>query len=242
MKKNKYTDYFRGMRAALPVIFGFVPVAIAYAIMAGRAGLSNGQTVALSLSVFAGASQMMATAMLTQGSDLLSIVVATFILNLRHVIMSTCIFNRMKPAKLGWRLLAAFGVTDESFAFFTTTEEEKCTLPYFFGLITVTYSSWILGTVIGTITADFLPPRLNDSLGIALFAMFIALLVPNIRKRLRLIRPVLLTAALHLSLQYCLPSGWALIVATIGGAAAGVYLVGDDPEAATAPPQKEADR
>ena len=128
----------RGMRAGLPVVFGFVPVGIAYAVMARQAGFTAAETVLMSLSVFAGASQMMAVGMVAQGAGLAAIILATFLLNLRHVIMSACVNHRLPRSGLAARLLAAFGVTDESFAIFTATPAENCTLPFFFGMITVT--------------------------------------------------------------------------------------------------------
>ena len=91
MKTNAKQQFLRGMRAGIPVILGFVPVGIAYAIMARQAGFSNVQTCLMSLSVFAGASQMMATGMYAQGASIFAMILATFILNLRHLIMSTCV-------------------------------------------------------------------------------------------------------------------------------------------------------
>ncbi|MBR6614358.1 MAG: AzlC family ABC transporter permease, partial [Lachnospiraceae bacterium] len=84
MKTNAKQQFIRGMRAGIPVILGFVPVGIAYAIMAKQAGFTNLQTCLMSLSVFAGASQMMATGMFAQGASIFAMVLATFILNLRH--------------------------------------------------------------------------------------------------------------------------------------------------------------
>ena len=108
---SRSAHFLAGMRAAIPVILGFIPVGIAYAIMARAAGLSVLQTTGMSLAVFAGASQMMAAGMYGQGAGLLAIIVATMILNLRHVIMGTCVINRMPPGHTGKKLLLSFGIT-----------------------------------------------------------------------------------------------------------------------------------
>jgi 4-azaleucine resistance transporter AzlC len=121
---NRRRQYLRGLRAGIPVIFGFIPVGIAYAIMARQAGFSALQTCLMSLTVFAGASQMMAVGMYAQGAGVVAMIVATFILNLRHVIMSTCVAERMPRLSLWQKLLAGFGVTDESFAIFTTEKRK----------------------------------------------------------------------------------------------------------------------
>lgn len=214
-----------GVRAGIPVILGFVPVGIAYAIMAQQAGFTIAETIFMSLAVFAGASQMMAVGMYMQGAGLIAIILATFILNLRHLIMSTCVVNRMKNDRLPSKLLATFGVTDESFAIFTTEEEDKCSALYFLGLITVTYLSWIAGSAIGAVASGFLPPIVSASLGIALYAMFIGLLVPSIKGNLRLGILVILTACLNTVLIQFMASSWALILSTLICAGIGVFFV-----------------
>lgn len=112
-------QYISGLRAGAPVILGYVPVGIAYAIMAQQTGFSIMETArGMSLFVFAGASQMMAVGMYAQGASVIAMIVATFILNLRHLIMSTCVMNRMKQDSVKVKLLASFGVTDEAFAIY----------------------------------------------------------------------------------------------------------------------------
>ena len=233
MKLTRKEQYLAGMRSGVPVIFGFVPVGIAFAIMARQAGFSALQTCGMSLCVFAGASQMMAAGMYGQGAGLFAIIFATFILNLRHLIMSTCVMNRMKDGGPAARLLAAFGVTDESFALFTTEKEENCFLFYFLGMITVTYSSWNAGTLIGAVASDFLPPIVTASLGIALYAMFIGLLVPSMHGNKKLALSVLLTALCNTLLSQIMAPSWALIASTLICAFVGTFFVeldSDTPE------------
>ena len=220
MKKG----YLAGMKAAVPVILGFIPVGIAYAIMARQAGFTVAQTCAMSAMVFAGASQMMAVGMTQQGAAILAIVLATFILNLRHLIMSTCVMNRMEDGGTKTRLLAAFGVTDESFAIFTTQAKHRSAV-YFLGLITVTYLSWNVGTFIGAVASDFLPEILTASLGIALYAMFISILMPGLKGNWKLGVLVAMTAMCNSILTQLIPSSWALIASTLLCALLGVFFV-----------------
>lgn len=227
-KETKLSQYTAGMRAAIPVILGFVPVGIAYAIMARQAGFTVAQTCGMSLAVFAGASQMMAVGMYVQVASIVAMVLATFILNLRHLIMSTCVINRMRGESTRLKLLAAFGVTDESFAIFTTEKEEHCTGWFFLGLITVTYTSWNVGTLIGAVASDFLPAIVTASLGVALYAMFIGILTPSLPHNGRLAALVVLTAVCNTILTQCMPSSWALIVSTLVCAFAGTFFVDPD--------------
>ncbi|KNZ42314.1 AzlC family ABC transporter permease [Acetobacterium bakii] len=231
---NRKAQYFQGMKAGLPVVIGFISVAFAFSIMALQSGLYSWEAVMMSAMVFAGSSQMIAVTMADQGTGILTILLATFIINLRHLIMSTCVMNRIKGDNTALKLLAAFGVTDESFAIFTTTSEEKASVYYFLGLITVTYSSWVIGTAMGCAASSILPPILANSLNITMYAMFIGLLVPSLKGNLRLTAVVFLTAVFSFTMRFILDSAWTIISATLIGAVIGVYILSDEKEGETA--------
>lgn len=223
-------QYAAGAKAGAPVIFGFLPVAIAFAIAAAQAGMPATETVGMSAFVFAGASQMMAVSMLMQGAGAGTIIFATFILNLRHLMMSTCIFHRMKDGPLPARLLVAFGITDESFALFMTQPEQHSSIWFFFGLVSVTWSSWVGGTAIGAAVSGLLPPLLAASLGIALYAMFVVLLVPHVQHNAKLGLLAVATGLCNLLLSQFIASSWALILSTLVCAAVGAFWVEPDPK------------
>ena len=225
-------SFLGGLKTSVPVMMGFIPVAIAFAIMATSAGLDGFESVAMSVMVYAGASQMMAVGMIAEGAGYLAIVVATFIMNFRHFIMSTCVFERMKrngkKTGLAMKLFCSFGVTDESFAIFTTSDTKKCDKWYFTGVFLGPYLSWILGTLVGVLLGAVLPEIVSNSLGIALYAMFIALLVPNVKGNIRLLAVVFITAVINLLLRFVIDANWALIASTLIGAAIGVFIVKDE--------------
>lgn len=214
-----------GLIAGLPVVFGYIPVGIAFAILARQAGFNLWETCSFSIFVFAGASQMMAAGMYAQGAGIAAIVLATFILNLRHIIMSACVLNRMEEVPMWKKLAAMFGTTDESFAVFTTEKKENCTLAFFAGVVVTTYLSWNVGTLLGAILSDFLPEIITASLGIALYALFISLLVPKISGNLRLIALAVLTGLCNLVLCQFMESSWALIASTLLCAFIGVFFI-----------------
>ena len=225
MTDSKLSQYLRGFRAAVPVIMGFIPIAIAFAIMARQAGMTVAQTTLMSAGVLAGAAQMMAAGMVAQGASVITIVIATFILNLRHLIMSTCVMAKMKPCSLWLRLLASFGVTDESFAIFTTEGDENSGIMFFLGLISGTYSAWVCGSFVGAVFSALLPEIVSMSLGIALYAMFIGLLLPSLNGNFRLLLLAVLTALCNSILCTFMASSWALIVSTLLCAFIGVFFV-----------------
>ncbi|MBO5374966.1 MAG: AzlC family ABC transporter permease [Clostridia bacterium] len=229
MKKS--TAYLNGVRVALPVILGYLPVAIAFAVMASEAGFSRLEIIAMSTLVFAGASQIMAVGMIATGASMLSVVVATFVLNLRHFIMGSYIMKRLGKTSTIEKLTTANGITDEAFAIIGTTEDEKCSVPYLFGIITVTYGSWVVGTALGAFVSMLIPASLSDALGIALYALFISLLVPKIKRSAHLITLVIFTALLNAVLGLIIPSSWAIIASCLIGALVGVFFVPDEDDA-----------
>ena len=211
---TKKEEWLAGTRSAVPIMLGYVPVGIAYGVMARQAGLNTWQTVLMSLTVYGGASEMMAAGMVAQGAAVLTIVLTTFILNLRHIIMSTCVFNQMQGGRLPVRMLAAFGVTDETFAVYTTTAN-------------VPRTPRALGSWLGAIATGLLPPLITAALGISLYAMFIGLLMPGLHGNGRLAALVVLTALCNTVLCNVvqLDSGWSMILSTLGCAALGSFFV-----------------
>lgn len=218
MKKSGASVFWTGARLGIPVILGYIPVGIAYALIARQAGFSVLETCMMSVFVYAGASEMMA-------AGIAAIVLATFILNLRHFIMSACVMNGMRSEKRAFKELAAFGVTDEVFAIYTTQKKLERPGLVFLGMALISYLSWNLGTVIGAVASDFLPALLTAALGVAMYAMFISLLAPSVRGNGRLGLLVLLTAVVNTLLSRFLDSGWALIASTLAGASAGVFFI-----------------
>ena len=164
MKKSDASVFWTGARLGIPVILGYIPVGIAYALIARQAGFSVLETCMMSVFVYAGASEMMAAGMYAQGAGIAAIVLATFILNLRHFIMSACVMNGMRSEKRAFKELAAFGVTDEVFAIYTTQKKLERPGLVFLGMALISYLSWNLGTVIGAVASDFLPALLTAAL------------------------------------------------------------------------------
>ena len=221
----KTSDYLQGIKAGVPIILGIIPVGVAFAIMARQSGFSILETIMMSATVFAGASQMVSVNMYSQGADLLAIILATFVINLRHLIMSTCIMHKMKSDNVLMKALVSFGITDESFAIFTNLESEEATIGFFMGLISVTYSTWVLSTVLGAISVKLLPAIIANSLGISLYAMFIALLIPNVKSDFKLLYLMIFTGLLNLILVNIIGGSWAMILSTLIAASVGACLI-----------------
>lgn len=221
-------SYIMGLKAGFPVLFGFIPIGIAYAVMAQQRGFSPKEIVALSMFVFAGGSQIMAVEMFSQNASIVAIIIVTFVLNFRHLIMSICIMNKLKKDNLLYKIIASYFITDESFAVFSTENEKNQNLSFYFGIITITYTSWVLGAILGCIVSEFLPPIFSASFGIALYSLFLALIIPSAKKNLSLIALLIFTGIINYILNIFLLSSYSLIISTIFCAFVGVYFVKEE--------------
>lgn len=218
-----------GALTALPLAFGYFPVAMAFGLLAKNTALLFQDSFLCSLLVYAGASQFMALDMIWDGISIGSIILATFLLNLRHFIMSASLSVRLQAVKKRWLFLIAFGVTDETFSVLSLNDREL-TLPYLLTLQVVPYLSWVGGTMVGYLAGALLPASIQLSLGIGLYALFMALLAPELKKS----RSVLLLAAMsaifytvgaHFQL---LPASWCFIAAVILASGIGAFVIKED--------------
>ena len=215
----------------LPILLGYFPVAVAFGILAKGAGVNLSDTALFSVLVFAGASQFMAINLLSTGTGAWGIIIATFLLNLRHLLMSASLAARLQINK-DWKIpLLAFGVTDETFAV-ASTYRGSLTAPLVLIMEGTAYAGWVAGTVTGHLVGAVLPNDLSSSMGIGLYAMFIAILTPQMKKS----RTVFLLAGgaglVHFLLKTLAPDsgGWGLIIAIIAVSSLGAMFCREEGE------------
>lgn len=211
--------FVHGMARGLPVLVGYVPIAVAFGLLARQAALPWEAAVGMSMFVYAGASQFIAVELYQLGAGVAEIVVTTFLVNLRHLLMSSTVAARLLRPFL--KPVVAFGVTDESFAI-ATTEGSASDPVELAGLELVPYLSWVGGTAIGFAFGQVLPPVVQQALGVTLYALFVYLLLPSAVRS----RSVALTAgsaaAAHLLLRMTgLEPGLALVCAILAGSVIG---------------------
>lgn len=216
--------FWQGMRLAWPVVMGYVPIGLAMGVLAANIGLSPFETGAMSALVYAGASQFVAVALLEAGAPGLSIVATTFLVNLRHVLMSAALSPFLRGVRPGVLAALGFFITDETFAVshgeFSRRGHGDPTL--FTGLALTAYLSWLLSTVAGAWVGGALAAPEALGLDFALPAMFIGLLVGQLRERTSL--AVAVMAALIAAGGGKFLGGWSVMAAAMIAAAAGVIL------------------
>ncbi len=236
MEKHPTAELSRGLRAGIPIAVGYVPMAVAFGFLAAQGGLSLAQAAGMSLLVYAGASQFAALGMLAGGASALAITLATLVLNFRHFLMSVALSRRMgfdaSPAAgrdvPSWGPALAFGVTDETFV--VASLDPAPTAWYFLGLALAAYGAWNLGTLIGAGFSTLIPPGIARGLGVTLYAMFIAILLPGVRRAwvngLVAVAGGLLAWCASLAVP-SLPGGWRIVAAIVVASALGALLGGE---------------
>ena len=217
-------DYFRGVRVAIPILIGYFPAAMTFGLIAKNMDIDLVHACLMSIMVYAGASQFMALNLIESGIATGEIVIATLLMNFRHFLMSASLSSKLQE-KSRFLPVIAFGITDETFAV-ASTREQKLSSGFLIGLESVVYSSWIAGTAVGHTLGRVLPHAIQRSLGIALYALFIAILVPAVKRSYTAAVIALLSAGCHVLLSEIriLSSGWNIIIAILFGAAVGSLL------------------
>lgn len=225
MNTNKRKELNEGLIAGLPVVLGYFPIAMAFGLLSKNTGISFKDTSLFSVMVYAGASQFMALDLIMAGVSTNGIILATFLLNLRHMMMSASLSLKLKGVKKSFLPIIAHGITDETFSV-ASFNLDKISLPYILALNISSYISWIAGTMVGFLVGEILPKSLQSSLSIGLYAMFAALLFPEFKKSKDIIILFLISAIIYGAIYYSniFTSGWDIIIAILLSSFIGVYL------------------
>ncbi len=180
---NVTGGFSAGAKKSLPVIIGMIPSAMAFGILAKTAGLSIWESLFMSAVVFAGASQFAALNMLMIGVSMADILITTALLNARHIMMGSSISQRMDRGINPFEKFALFFfLTDESFSIASLQGAEIVTPGFLWGVQLPIFLTWNVLTLCGYIGTAFLPRDLQSSMGIAIYALFLAIIIPAARK------------------------------------------------------------
>jgi len=223
MKMKLAASLWRGLKIVSPVIFGYLPVGFAYGVLAQKSGLSLLNAVAMSVIVYAGSAQLIGTGLIAGGAGPLALIFTTFVVNLRHLLMSAALAPRLATWKKWQVALFAAELTDETFALHSlrlTTDVPKAET---FAINHLAHLSWVVGSLAGFVAGGQIADVRPIGLDYALPAMFIALLAPQVMKPLYLAMAVC-AAALSVMLVLLGFGRANVILATIVCATCGALL------------------
>jgi len=214
-----------GFKKSIPVILGYIPIGISYGILALQTDLSPYLIVGMSVFVFAGSSQLIAVNMLSAQAAVIPIVMTTFLVNLRHILMSASLSLHFKKTPQKLLPVLGFLITDESFALGNTLlkEEKENKGLFFLSLGVSAYLGWVLSSWAGVIIGRYLLNFKIPVIDFVLPAMFIILLIMQINERMDVVVSIL-AAVLSIVFYFYLPGNWNIIAATLTAAVAGVII------------------
>ncbi len=222
--RSSKPDWLAGIIQAGPIVLGYIPIGLTFGVLAQKAGISTLNTLLMSLLVYAGSSQLIAVGLFASGVPALSVILTTFVVNLRHVLLSAALSPFLK--KWRKREIAAFAyeLTDESFAIhsvrFASGTPSKAEI---LATNATAQVAWIFGTWLGIVVGQSITEVKPLALDYVLPAMFIALLVLQIKDHVQ-IGVALATGTLSVGLLLMGVGQWNVIIATLVGATVGVIF------------------
>ncbi len=179
---NNKKEFLEGLRDGIPIGLGYFAVAFSLGIIARDAGMNAFQGFMASLLTIASAGEYVGFTMMREQAGILALVAATVVTNARYMLMSCALSQRFSPTtKLRHRFLVALGVTDEIFGISIT--RKGWLNPYYnYGAMVASVPLWAIGTALGIIAGNLLPLRIVSALSVALYGMFLAIIIPPSRE------------------------------------------------------------
>lgn len=235
---SNYT-FVRGMRDGIPICLGYFAVSFALGIAGRGVGMNAVQAFVMSLTMVASAGQFAAITLIGAGAGIIEMITTTVVVNLRYLLMSCSLTQKLSPeTKLLHRLALSYCMTDEIFGLSISVDGFLRPV-YTYGITMISVSGWCLGTVLGVVAGNILPALVTNALGVAMYGMFLAIIIPPAKENHflgALVAVSMAASGLYSILPYLrsISSGFRVIILTIliAGIAAVIHPMeesGDNP-------------
>ena len=227
MSKIQY--FKKGIKDGIPIFLGYLAVSFTFGIAAKNAGLSALEAVLMSATNLTSAGQFAALDIVAGALSYVEMAFTQLIINLRYCLMSSALSQKISQKMPFWhRFIMSFGVTDEIFGL-SVNVKGKISPFYSYGIMSVAIPGWTFGTLLGIISGSLLPARVISALSVALYGMFIAVIIPPSRKSKIIAGIVIISMTLSfaftkLPLLKEISSGFRIIILTIVIAGVAAYL------------------
>ena len=217
--------FIQGLKDAVPIALGYAAVSIGFGLMAASMGLSPGIAALISAVNVTSAGQVAGLSIIAAHGGMAEMALTQLVINIRYALMSLAISQKLDRSRftLPKRLAAAFVMTDEVFAV-ASARTEPLTPSYFLGMELESFFAWVLGTVIGCVAGDLMPSTVAGVLSIAMYGMFIAIVVPVARENRGVALCAVAAAVLSCVFRYVplfsgITSGFSVILCAVAAAA-----------------------
>ena len=223
------THFRQGVRHGIPIGLGYLSVSFAFGMQAVNSGLTVMQAVLISMTNLTSAGQAAAVPLIVANAPMIEMILTQLTINLRYALMSLSLTRKLDDTMTtGRRMFFSFANTDEIFAV-ASGQPGKVGKDYLFGLMVMPWIGWTLGTLLGSAAGSILPEFVRNALGIALYGMFLAIILPPAREKKPVRFVVVIAVALSLGFHYLpalkeISSGFAIILCAVTAAALGAWL------------------
>ncbi len=211
-------EFIHGIKDGIPIMLGYLSVSFGFGILAVGSGLSPLEAFLISATNLTSAGQVAGVGVIAAAGSYLEMVLTQLVINLRYALMGLSLSQKLDNSfRTPQRLIASFGITDEVFAV-AYARMGKVTPIYMFGLIIPPFIGWTMGTLLGAVSGSLLPQALSDAMGIMLYGMFLAIIIPPARKHRGVLLAVLIAAGFSLLFYYgltAISSGFAIILSAV---------------------------
>ena len=227
---NNFTLFKNGFKNGIPIFLGYLAVSFTFGIAAKTKDITTWQAIIISATNVTSAGQFAALSVIASSASYLEMALTQLVINLRYCLMSSSLSQRFDPKmKSRHRHLIAYGVTDEIFGVSSAYNKENVPPAYCYGIIAAAIPGWVLGTALGAVSGDILPASVLSALGVALYGMFIAIIVPPTKNNKVLLAIVIISMLLSLVFAITpilkeISSGFRVIILTIVIAGLAAYF------------------
>lgn len=221
------SQFLKGMSHGIPIALGYLSVSFGFGIMAVKSGLSILAAAAISVTNLTSAGQAAGVSIIAAGGTLIEMALTQLVINIRYSLMAISLSQKLDGTfTTGRRLIAAYGITDEIFGV-ASSQKGKITASYMYGLIFISFLGWTIGTILGASAGQLLPEAVTNAMGIVLYGMFLAIIIPPSRKSRKILTVVVIAAAISILFKYLITGvsgGFAVIISAVAASAAGALL------------------
>ena len=223
------SGYRKGFYQGMPIALGYLSVSFAFGIQAASLGLHPWQAVVISLSNVTSAGQLAGLSLMVGGAGLVEMALTQLTINLRYALMSLSLSQKLDRSMTTFhRMMIAFCNTDEVFVV-ASGQPGKVGKAYLYGLTNGPYVGWALGTALGAAAGSFLPDRVTAALGIAIYGMFLAIVIPPFKGQREVRLVVLVAAGMSCLLTWIrwfsfITGGFRMILCAVAASALGAWI------------------
>ena len=222
-------DFNKGLKDGIPVALGYFSVSIAFGLMAIENECSALEAVLISVTNLTSAGQFAGLDIMVAGGAYMEMALTQFIINLRYALMSLSLSQKLDSSMtLPHRFATSFGITDEIFGVASSRSGEVSKY-YLYGLISIPFIGWQAGTLFGALLGGVLPAMVSDALGIAIYGMFLAIIIPQARADSACLKVILAAVAMSCCFRWIpflknISSGFVIIICAVAASAMGAWL------------------